>query len=102
MSRDLLCSHSPHQGYSDIASVFRSTAEGETGHAHGHLEFLQEVLLPAISVFMLCVCVRVRVLCCCIDLVMCDALRVQVGDPVTDMPMGDTEANLLSAIGHHL
>jgi rubrerythrin len=36
-----------HQGYSDIASVFRSTAEGETGHAHGHLEFLQEVkLLP--------------------------------------------------------
>jgi rubrerythrin len=31
------------QGYSDIASVFRSIAEGETGHAHGHLEFLQEV-----------------------------------------------------------
>ena len=31
------------EGYSDIASVFRSTAEGETGHAHGHLEFLEEV-----------------------------------------------------------
>ena len=27
----------------DVAAVFRSTAEGETGHAHGHLEFLQEV-----------------------------------------------------------
>ena len=26
-----------------MASVFRSTAEGETGHAHGHLEFLEEV-----------------------------------------------------------
>src|SRR5690349_11601909 len=25
----------------DVASVFRSTAEGETGHAHGHLEFLE-------------------------------------------------------------
>lgn len=23
--------------------MFRSTAEGETGHAHGHLEFLEEV-----------------------------------------------------------
>jgi rubrerythrin len=27
--------------------VFRSTAEGETGHAHGHLEFLEEVGDPA-------------------------------------------------------
>ena len=26
------------EGYNDVASVFRSTAEGETGHAHGHLE----------------------------------------------------------------
>ena len=25
------------EGYNDVASVFRSTAEGETGHAHGHL-----------------------------------------------------------------
>mmetsp|Transcript_71272 Transcript_71272/g.190283 ORF Transcript_71272/g.190283 Transcript_71272/m.190283 type:complete len:172 (-) Transcript_71272:51-566(-) len=31
------------EGYSDVASVFRSIAEGETNHAHGHLEFLQEV-----------------------------------------------------------
>ena len=28
-------------------AVFRSTAEGETGHAHGHLEFLEEVGDPA-------------------------------------------------------
>ena len=26
------------EGFNDVASVFRSTAEGETGHAHGHLE----------------------------------------------------------------
>jgi rubrerythrin len=35
------------EGYNDIAAVFRSTAEGETGHAHGHLEFLEEVGDPA-------------------------------------------------------
>ena len=29
------------EGYNDVATVFRSTAEGETGHAHGHLEFLE-------------------------------------------------------------
>jgi rubrerythrin len=28
------------EGYNDVATVFRSTAEGETGHAHGHLEYL--------------------------------------------------------------
>lgn len=27
-------------GAPDVASVFRSTAEGETGHAHGHMEYL--------------------------------------------------------------
>ena len=31
------------EGYNDVAAVFRSTAEGETGHAHGHLEHLEEV-----------------------------------------------------------
>jgi rubrerythrin len=31
------------EGYNDVSAVFRSTAEGETGHAHGHLEFLAEV-----------------------------------------------------------
>ncbi len=35
------------EGYNDVATVFRSTAEGETGHAHGHLEFLAEVGDPA-------------------------------------------------------
>ena len=35
------------EGYNDVAAVFRSTAEGETGHAHGHLQFLEEVGDPA-------------------------------------------------------
>jgi len=51
------------EGYNDVSAVFRSTAEGETGHAHGHLEYLE-----------------------------------QVGDPVTDEPIGATDKNLKSAI----
>lgn len=51
------------EGYNDVSSVFRSTAEGETGHAHGHLEYLETT-----------------------------------GDPVTDLPIGGTAANLKSAI----
>ena len=51
------------EGYPEVASNFRETAEGETGHAHGHLDFLK-----------------------------------QVGDPATDLPMGDTEMNLKAAI----
>ena len=51
------------EGHNDVSTVFRSTAEGETGHAHGHLEFLEEV-----------------------------------GDPATNEPIGDTRANLKSAI----
>ncbi len=35
------------EGLVTIAAVFRSTAEGETGHAHGHLEYLQETGDPA-------------------------------------------------------
>src|ERR1700709_1455113 len=35
------------EGYNDVAAVFRSTAEGETGHAHGHLEYLEESGDPA-------------------------------------------------------
>ena len=35
------------EGFNDAAAVFRSTAEGETGHAHGHLEYLEEVGDPA-------------------------------------------------------
>ncbi len=51
------------EGHNDVSTVFRSTAEGETGHAHGHLEFLEEA-----------------------------------GDPATNEPIGDTRANLGSAI----
>lgn len=51
------------EGYNDVSAVFRSTAEGETGHAHGHLEYLESV-----------------------------------GDPVTNEPIGNTGANLKSAI----
>jgi rubrerythrin len=51
------------EGQPDISGVFRDTAEGETGHAFGHFDFLAEV-----------------------------------GDPVTGVPVGDTEANLKSAI----
>lgn len=35
------------EGYNDVSVVFRSTAEGETGHAHGHLEFLEYCGDPA-------------------------------------------------------
>src|SRR5690348_17960872 len=35
------------EGYTVVSAVFRSTAEGETGHAHGHLEFLEVVGDPA-------------------------------------------------------
>ncbi|HDZ08803.1 rubrerythrin family protein [Pseudohongiella sp.] len=31
------------EGRNDVSALFRSTAEGETGHAHGHLEYLEEV-----------------------------------------------------------
>ncbi|HHO54014.1 MAG TPA: rubrerythrin [Deltaproteobacteria bacterium] len=35
------------EGYPSIAANFRDTAEGETGHAHGHLDFLKQVGDPA-------------------------------------------------------
>jgi len=34
-------------GQVEAATLFRSTAEGETGHATGHLEFLEEAGDPA-------------------------------------------------------
>ena len=55
--------HADIEGYPDVAGVFRDTAEGETGHAFGHFDFLKEV-----------------------------------GDPVTNLPVGDTKANLKSAV----
>ena len=51
------------EGYPEIAGNFRETAEGETGHAHGHLDYIK-----------------------------------QVGDPATDLPIGDTAANLKAAV----
>ena len=51
------------EGYPGIASNFRETAEGETGHAHGHLDYLK-----------------------------------RVGDPATDLPIGDTSDNLKAAV----
>jgi len=53
------------EGCSDVAAVFRSAAEGETGHAFGHMEYLDQG---------------------------------QCGDPATGEPVGDTRANLESAI----
>ncbi len=35
------------EGYPDVAGLFRDTAEGETGHAHGHLDYLRQVGDPA-------------------------------------------------------
>src|SRR5215467_9663858 len=35
------------EGFNELAAVLRSTAEGKTGHAHGHLEYLEEVGDPA-------------------------------------------------------
>src|SRR3990172_8546683 len=51
------------EGYPDMGGLFRDTAEAETGHAFGHLDFLKEV-----------------------------------GDPVTEVPIGKTEQNLKSAV----
>lgn len=35
------------EGYPEIAGNFRDTAEGETGHAHGHLDYLKQAGDPA-------------------------------------------------------
>ena len=35
------------EGYPEIAGNFRETAEGETGHAHGHLDYLKKCGDPA-------------------------------------------------------
>jgi rubrerythrin len=35
------------EGYPDSSALFRSVAEGETGHALGHLEYLAQVGDPA-------------------------------------------------------
>ena len=35
------------EGQPDIAGLFKDTADGETGHAHGHLDYLKQVGDPA-------------------------------------------------------
>ena len=35
------------EGQPEVAPLFRNTAEGETGHAHGHLDYLAQVGDPA-------------------------------------------------------
>ena len=35
------------EGYPEVAGNFRDTAEGEPGHAHGHLDFLKKAGDPA-------------------------------------------------------
>jgi rubrerythrin len=35
------------EGYPEVAGNFRDTAEGETGHAHGHLDYLKRAGDPA-------------------------------------------------------
>jgi rubrerythrin len=38
------------EGYPDIAGLFRDVAEGETGHAFGHFEHLEEIGDPVTGV----------------------------------------------------
>ena len=35
------------EGYPEVAGNFKETADGETGHAHGHLDYLKQVGDPA-------------------------------------------------------
>ena len=35
------------EGHTDVAGLFRDTADGETGHAHGHLDYLKKAGDPA-------------------------------------------------------
>jgi len=35
------------EGFSEVAGLFRDTAEGETGHAHGHLDYMKKIGDPA-------------------------------------------------------
>ena len=39
--------HADIEGYPEVSGLFRDTAEGETGHAHGHLDYLRKVGDPA-------------------------------------------------------
>ncbi len=39
--------HADIEGYPDVGGLFRDTAEAETGHAHGHLDYLKAAGDPA-------------------------------------------------------
>jgi len=39
--------HADIEGYPEVAGLFRDTAEGETGHAHGHLDYMKKAGDPA-------------------------------------------------------
>lgn len=39
---EYFASKAEDEGQAHVAALFRSTAEGETGHAHGHLEWLEQ------------------------------------------------------------
>ena len=49
--------------FSNFSGLFKNTADAETGHAHGHLDFLKAV-----------------------------------GDPATDLPIGETAPNLKASV----
>jgi rubrerythrin len=70
------------EGQPDAAAIFRSTAEGETGHAFGHLEVC----------FAMCLGLYIWLIC------LSSQFLEEVGDPVTGEPIGSTEENLKSAI----
>ena len=38
------------EGQNDVSALFRSTAEGETGHAHGHLEYRLKINYETVKV----------------------------------------------------
>ena len=42
-----LAKHADIEGYPEVAGLFRDTAEGETGHAHGHLDYMKKAGDPA-------------------------------------------------------
>ncbi len=35
------------EGYPEVAGNFKETADGETGHAHGHLDYIKQIGDPA-------------------------------------------------------
>ena len=64
------------EGRPDIAGLFRDTAEGETGHAHGHLEYLEQVGDPVLGKVLGVVAIEV-----CDALEGLQMLQAAVGNP---------------------